>query len=365
MIDIDRLRAWTYRRQLLGAPAADPAEALRGVIAVYSSHPSAPLSLLARSASFTPEWLADAEQRRQAVRLPAMRGSIHLLPAETAPQIFAATREPFEKFAKGALKYAKISLDEYGRLRQRASQILREPMAPDQAQEAFGMDSRITIALRTMAREGLVLRIGGSLRTDVLRYVWAEARLGHPLDEPAADESLRWLALEYLRAFGPARVKDFAWWAGIPQKRAAEALRDAPVIDCGGALLIREEDADAFASTEPLDPDAAAVLPKWDAYTMGLAPDGRARLLNDEHVPLAYSKAKTGRAGATSGDGNPLILRGGRAVAAWSHKFTGNRMQVEITPFQPGALDGVALEDRFDAIARLLGATSLQVGPAR
>ena len=360
--DTDRLRAWSYRRQLLATPADDPMDALRGVVAVYSSHPSAPLSLLCRSRAFTPEWLGQAEERRQVVRLMGPRGSIHLMPADTAPRIFAAVRLPVEKFA-GNLAYARITADEYDALKRRMPALLRKPMTPAEAQEAFGMGANLMTALRVMAYEGLVLRLGGSLRTDVLRYVSTEAWLGRPLDEPDADESLRWLAMEYLRAFGPARVKDVAWWIGTSQKRATEAVRGAEVADVGdGYLLPAELEAD-FASVQPLDEDVVAVLPKWDAYTMGYAPEGRRRFVADEHMKLAYSTARMG-AGATSGDGNPLLLRGGRAVAAWSHKFTGDRMAVTVTPFEPGAVASLSLDALFHGVGRVLGARSITVGTA-
>ena len=357
---VERLRAWTYRRQRLDGSTADPADALRAVVGVYSSHPTAPLSLLARSPSFGARWLGEAEERREVVRLPAMRGSIHLLPVQTAPRVRAATRMPLEKF-RGNLAYAKLSQDEYERLKLRASQLLREPMSPAQAQQAFGMDARLLTALRIMGHEDLVLRLGGSLRTDVLRYVWTEAWLGRTLENADPEESLRWLALEYLRAWGPARAKDFAWWVGIPVRRAAEALRDADVVDLGDGLLLRTEDRDAFDSVPPLGPGEVAVVPKWDMYTMGHAPDGRRRLVDEAHAPLAYSRAKTGGAGATSGDGNPLVLRGGRAVAAWAHRFTGDRLRVEVTPFEPGALDSIDLARPFEQIGHLLGAKSIDL----
>ncbi|HEU4885037.1 MAG TPA: crosslink repair DNA glycosylase YcaQ family protein, partial [Longimicrobium sp.] len=257
--DLEQVRAWSYRRQLLAAPADDAMDALRGVVAVYSSHPSAPLSLLARTRGFSAEWLGEAEARRKVVRLSGPRGSIHLMPADTAPRIFAAVRLPLEKFA-GNLAYAKIERGDYDALKRRMPEILREPMTPAEAQQAFGMGANLMTALRVMANEGLVLRLGGSLRTDVLRYVSTEAWLGHPLEEPDADASLRWLAMEYLRAFGPARVKDVAWWIGTSQKRAAEALRDAETVEVGGGMLLPADQQAAFASTEPIDPDAVALL---------------------------------------------------------------------------------------------------------
>src|SRR5205823_15026615 len=111
-----------------------------------------------------------------------------------------------------------------------------------------------------------------------------------------------------------------------------------------------------FERTEPIEPDAVDVLPKWDSYTMAYAPDGRQRFVDDRFLSLAYTTV-VGSPGATSGDGNPLILRGGRAVASWSHRFAGNRLIVSIRPFEnEAAPDGV-----FDAVGELLDASSVEV----
>ncbi len=109
---VRRLRAWSYLRQRLGRGASGPMEALRDVVAVYSSHPTAPLSLLSRSQSFDAQRLGEMEQRREVLRIPAMRQSIFLVPTETAPRIFAATRLPLEKHER-RLSYARLDRDEY------------------------------------------------------------------------------------------------------------------------------------------------------------------------------------------------------------------------------------------------------------
>ena len=105
---------------------------------------------------------------------------------------------------------------------------------------------------------------------------------------------------------------------GVSRRRAADALKTVETVDLGDGLLLPARDEDAFRATEPLDPDAIAILPKWDAYTMGHAPDGRTRFVAEVHRPLAYSQ---GGGGTLPGDGFPLILRGGVAVARWGHKL--------------------------------------------
>ena len=361
---IERLRAWTYRRQRLGSAASGPEQALRDVVGVYSSHPTAPLSLLARSSPFDRQRFAALEDQRKASRLPAMRLSVFLLPTDCMARIFAATRQPLEKYARN-LRYAGLSWDDYERLKARVLDLTREPITSADLQAAIragapAEETRIMTGVRLMAYEGLVLRLGANLRTDMPHYVSTEAWLGHPLEDADPDESLAWLAEAYLRAFGPARVRDFAWWSGVTQRRATVALSRVQTRGVGGGLLLPMEEERTFTSVAPLDPDALDALPKWDAYTMGLAPDGRQRLVDDAHLRSAYSQ---GGGGTLPGDGLPLLLRGGRAVARWSHTFAGNRLRVTLMPF-PGESVAADYEHAFDAVGRLLSATSVEVTTA-
>ncbi len=363
---VQRLRAWTFHRQYLGRSAVEPLAALGGVVGVYSSHPTAPLALLGRSVSFEAASLGEMEQRREVLRLPGMRQSIFLMPAESAPRIVAATRQPMEKLAP-RLRYAGLDWEAYTGLKQRVLALAREPMTADalqaalkgdKAEGAVDADVRIMTGVRVMTYEGLVLRLGTSLRTDSLRYVATEAWLGHPLEETDPAQSLAWLAGAYLRGYGPARIDDFAWWTGVTRRRAVEGLRAIETVDIGGGLLLCADQHDAFASASPLDPNVVAILPKWDAYTMGYAPNGRQRLVADEHLKRAYS---SGGGGTLPGDGLPLVLCGGQAVATWSHRFVGNRMQVTVKPFESGVLPAGRYEHAFDEVGRLLGATAVEI----
>ncbi len=357
---IQRLRAWSYLRQRLGHAAADPAKALHGVVAVYSSHPTAPLSLLARSQSLPAERFHEMESRREVVRIRAMRGTSFVVPTATAPRVFAATRAPMSALAP-RLRYAGLDLEGYARLKERVIEVAREPITANGLRRALDADDRLMAGVRLLTNEGLLLRLGTSLRADNLRYVATEAWLGHPLEELDREEALAWLAREYLRGYGPARVEDFAWWAGVPKGRVRTAISGVDVVAIGEGLLLHRDEQYAFESVEPLDPEALDILPKWDAYTMGHAPDGRQRLVNDEHLRSAYS---AGGDGTLAGDGLPLVLVGGRAVASWSHRFERDRMLVRITPFQPDTLGSVPYERAFDDVGRLLGAAAVEVREA-
>jgi hypothetical protein len=55
------------------------------------------------------------------------------------------------------------------------------------------------------------------------------------------------------------------------------------------------------------------------------------------------------------------VLRGGRAVASWSHRFEGNRMLVRMAPFERRALPPEPYDHTFDEVGRLLCATAVEV----
>lgn len=364
--DLDRVRAWTYRRQRLDGSAPEVGRALRDVTAVYSTQPTAPLALLARCRTMGRADLGTLERDRAVVRLAGMRGTIFLMPRDTAPFVVGATAVPLGRIERQGrrLAYAGVDLDGYARLKARILEIAREPVTPEGLKAALGGDLppgvKLMPVVRLIALENLILRLtlDGSLRLSDLRYVATEAWLGEPIRPADPAEGLAALAGSYLGGYGPARVEDFAWWAGVSRRRAGEALRTVETVDLGGGLLLPARDADAFAAAGPLDPDAIAVLPKWDAYTMGHAPDGRARFVAEGHRPLAYSQ---GGGGTLPGDGFPLILRGGVAVARWGHTLAGTTMRVTVMPFGPRLLPKRLIDGAFDPIARLLDAPELDV----
>jgi Winged helix DNA-binding domain len=360
---IDKLQAWTYQQQRLGRNAEDANSALHDVIAVYSSHPTAPLSLLSRSRSFDAATFSAMEQRREVVRIPAMRNSIFLVPTATATRLYTATRQPVEKFERN-LHYAGLDWDTYARLKQEVLEFAQTPKTTNTLQETIKTDGKLMTAVRLMCYEGLMLRVAApssSLRSDSLLYVATEAWLAHRLDEEDPVQALSWLAEEYLRCYGPAHIADFAWWSGVTRRRAAAAFSTIETIEVEGGLLLLSSQQSDFGHVEPIDPEAIDLLPKWDAYTMGYAPDGRQRLLDDAHLSLAYSNSSTPGKGGTSGDGLPLLLRGGRAIASWSHRFEGNRMQVKIALFGGDKLQSGLDARAFDAVGELLGATCVEI----
>ena len=325
---IEQLRAFTYERQRLGRAAPGAARALHDVIAVYSSHPSAPLSLHARAKKID----ARSFHRLDALRLPAMRQSIHLLPRKTAHLAFHATPAPASD-RKKRMKHFKVTEERYEQLREQILEAAAEPLTLPELRAAVGAEpEELKGVSAQMTRDAELVRIGAKgLRSNELRYQAAEL-------EPAdSDEALQWLAGEYLRAFGPARQKDFAWWAGVTATRAKQALAAHDTEELDGGLLIRTQDRTAFERAKK--PHGVDLLPKWDSYTMGYAPDGRDRFAHPDVVKRCYD---------FRGDGRPVILVDGEAAGVWE------KGEVELFDKPAGKLQK-AIDERLEAVNALLG----------
>lgn len=357
MPNLEKLRFWSYKQQLLNQQSDNLEAALQQVIAVYSAHPSGPLSLLARCATFSPEAFMELDTTRKALRIPAMRLSVHFVPAAAAQHLFSATIPAassghFEK--RYSEEGRKIPIESFPGWKQALATALVEPMA---VKELKPLDlvpaDKLKFVLNRLAFEGDVLRVGApSLRSNLISYADTQSWAGFSLEETDVAEAQQWLANEYFRAFGPARVKDFQWWAGITAAEAASAAQAVKTVDVGDGLLIREAEAKAFAAFEPAPHNHIDVLPQWDAYTMGYPADGRERFIKKEHTPTLY-----GKLGATGGNALGAVLIGAQAEAMWTSRFKGTAMEIDVTVFDGiKAADKKRIAARFDAIATLLNA---------
>lgn len=359
MSEHERFRYWSHRRQSLGKRGTTLSGVLRAVVAVYSSHPSGPLSLFARVRSFSAQGFRKLEQDRLALRVPAMRKSVYLVPTETARSAVAATLpspdDPYWQ-KRYSHKGRAIPEDKYSEWRE---QILKLATRPLGVAELNVCIPNIKPVLNRMAFEGGLLRVGAEgLRSNAIRYVatrsWApEHRLRNDLNE----KSLEWLAGEYLRAFGPARREDFSWWAGVTSTKAKTAIASHETITIVDRYLLPAGDIEEFESHKKPKKDVLDLLPQWDCYTMGYAPDGRERFVDSDMLDQVY-----GSLGATGGNALGVVLLNGLVLGSWKSRFKGQQMLVFLNMFgKPTRRLGEQIETRFNKMATLLGARTLTV----
>lgn len=287
--------------QCLIEPAATAEEAVDRSAGLSGAAPSCLLSLAVRVRGFTPQALARSLEARTVLRVPAMRGSLYLMPAARAADGLALARPGT---VLNVLRQAGIERRRYEAIadaavralagrRLTAAAIRREVGAPRLGRLP---DGAWTLIVRAMSHEGRIVRAAtrGGWSSQMFEYAATEDWLGRALRVPPIEDALRRLAPWYLRAHAPATARDFAWWSGASLPEAEAALRDAAPPDGR---------ANAGASRR-----SVVLLPHWDAYLM--AHVDRSRFLDER-----WRSAVIDRSGNTTN----VIVAGGRVAGVWDY----------------------------------------------
>jgi hypothetical protein len=366
----DRLRALRLRAQWLDKPrAATAAEVVRNLCGVQAQDANAAaLSIGVRAEGLTAGDVARARlEERSLVRTWAMRGALHLLPAEDIGWLLPLLAPGL--IAGNARRYAELGLDA-GTLA-RGLRALYEALAQDGPLTRAEIVARLAehgVPLAGQARPYLIQRAAleglicqGPDRGAEPAYALLAGWLAPDADPGAAlphqavmprEVALVELARRYRAAFGPATPPDLAAWSGLPAgelRRAWATLKPelAQVeTEYGPAWLPKARRAwldEPPPSGSPIT--AVRLLPAFDTYLLGY----RTR---DLTVPRAHAR----RVNAGGGMIHPVLLVDGQAVGTWQTQPTRGRLALIVEPFTdlPPAISA-ALEAETARLARFLG----------
>ena len=356
----NKLTHWSHKRQLLGKNGDNFEQVLNSIIGVYSNHPTASLSLFARTKTFDEQFFFDIDENKIAFRVPAMRQSVYWLPKEDASMIMDATLDAADspnwakRYSQSGRKIPPENFESW------ANSILETCTTPLTVKELKGKtevpDDKLKFVLNRMAFERKLLRVGAkSLRSNIISYVSTKAWNGSNFASVDEQKAQVLLAKKYLKAFGPARIKDFQWWVGTTLTKAKSAFEQIETVELEGNLLLLKEDQKAFESFEIPTKNCIDILPQWDSYIMGYAPDGRERFVSKENQHHIY-----GNLGATGGNGLGTVLVNGKANGSWSSRFKGTKMEVSLNLFAKiTQKERTSVMDQLQNIANLLKAKNI------
>ncbi len=368
-----QVHTWRLRRQHLlgrgraGAPdggsAVAVARRLCGVQAQVLS--AAELAVTVRRASRTaasaPREVAQALAEGRLVRTWAMRGTLHLLPAEDAApylSLLAAART----WAKPSWQKAFVTLDQLEELAGAVDAALSDGTARTREElvthvrEVTGdehlagqLGSSWGAALKPLAWQGLVCQgpPRGTRTTFVRPADAVPGWTGLPEPEAAAPVVLP----AYLGAFGPADLATFDAWLlrGATPKAtlrrwAADLGDELATVDVEGrSLLARAQDVDEMADTRPTD--AVRLLGGFDQFVLGPG-------TGDPHLVPTAHRAQVSRA---AGWISPVVVTTHGVVGTWQLPGEGadGDLGVALFPDAPRPDPG-RLEAEVERVGRLL-----------
>ena len=332
---------WRMRRHYLIDRAA-PSEMLQVTARIGGLHAqvmsSAELTLHARVEGLEREAVARALwEERSLVKLWAMRGTLHLLPAAELDtwlgalatydhylkpawlRAFEIAEEQLERLVDvigEALDGRPLTREELGAA---VARIAGEPELADKVRGSWGP------YLKPASFRGRLCF--GPSEGQKVRFTRPDSWLGRELSPPEPEAALREVTRRHLGAFGPAGRADLArWWAVQPAQggRMLEALgEEVAEVDVEGTpgWMLREHVEEA--ATEEPPKRLVRLLPGFDMWVIGAARDATALL----------DPAQKKRVYRNQGWISPVLLVNGRMDGVWKHERKGRRLTVAIEPF--------------------------------
>jgi Winged helix DNA-binding domain len=299
---------------------------------------SAELTLWARVEHLDPDAVREALwEERTLVKLWAMRGTLHLLPAGELGMWLAGLGTYRHYLKAGWLRNFGLTREELDRLVEAIGAALDGQL---RTRAELGAD---------MARLTGSAEIGGRLQHSWgpylkpasfrgflcfgpgdgqrVRFTRPDSWVPGGVETVDPEEALRGITRRYLGAFAPATREDLArWWAVGPAeaRRMLTALGEEAVeVDVQGEARWMLA-AHAAEATHARPRNVARLLPGFDQWVIGASRSAPAQL-DPKHKARVYRP---------QGWISPVLLVNGRIEGVWRHERKGRALAVEIEPFE-------------------------------
>jgi hypothetical protein len=334
ILDIRTLNRTLLARQGLLERTSDSVPVvLERLVGLQAQEPGDPyVGLWSRIAEFRPTNLADQLLAREAIRLPLLRATIHLVTTREAVAIRPLAQPVMDRTLQSQRAFAAAirSVDREVLVAEATARLEEQPRTraelrawiADRFPEADASSLAIAVSYLVpvvqVPPRGVWGQTGQATWTTLARWVADRPEAGADPMEPET------LIRRYLAAFGPASVADIRTWSGLaglrevvdrirPELRSFRDERGRELLDVADGVLA--------------DPETSApvrYLPVYDNALLGH--DDRSRIISQADRRRIMS-------------GGPLnvgsVLVDGFAHAVWRVMADGDRRTLEVRRFRP------------------------------
>ncbi|AWB95549.1 hypothetical protein DCE93_07650 [Agromyces badenianii] len=301
-----------------------------------------------------------AIESREVLRSWPMRGTLHLVPAESLRDILAITGPRILQRATATHRELGLDAGVYATARRVAERELEggRSLSRDELQAAWQSAGIETTGQRGyhliwwLAQDAVLCcgPVEGSGQRFVLLDEWS------PRAAPMStrDETLARLFISYVTGHGPATVHDFAWWAALTLTDARAALAGAgdAVAAFDGERFVGADHgrssghAGSDVSSTPLPTRSGGqhVLAAFDEYYLGYR--DRGPVCHPDHARRVVPGA--------NGVFQPTLVQNGRVVGLWRPLKRARATSVTLDGFD-GPLNPARFTPRLREWARFWG----------
>ena len=285
----------------------DILQIVRDIYGLHATGPTTPyVSLFARATDFTRDKLDEELYVKRALgKIRCVRTTVHVLPRETIPIAFAATKSIVEPNSEDFLRYTGgVTERQYEDASGEILRILKgKGMSTLQIKKELGTRLNISVIVNLMCDQGLLMRgrseKGWESNTHTY-YLFSDYFPGMNLNAVDPAQARETTVKQYLAAYGPATVKDISWWSGFTMTEVRRILQslaretaEVEIPELKGPYVMLAADTAALERFEPSGQPAVNLLPALDPYLMGYKE--RERYLDYQHYSLVVAQVRISR----------------------------------------------------------------------
>ncbi|MFB9309828.1 winged helix DNA-binding domain-containing protein [Agromyces hippuratus] len=292
-----------------------------------------------------------AIESREVLRSWPMRGTLHLVPAESLRDILAITGPRILQKATTTHRELGLDAEVYAAARGIAERELvgGRSLSRDELQAAWQSAGISTAGQRGyhliwwLAHDGVLCC--GPVEGRGQRFVLLDEWSPRVAPARARDATLTALFVAYLTGHGPATVQDFSWWSGLTLTDARAALAEA-----GDQVVAFDDERFVVSDSEPSESTGASratgrhVLAAFDEYYLGYR--DRGPVCDPAHAPRVVPGG--------NGVFQPTLVQNGRVVGLWRKVERARATSVTLDGFD-GTIDPAAFTPRLREWARFWG----------
>jgi uncharacterized protein YcaQ len=289
-------------------------------------------------------------EERSLLRTWLMRMTIHIIPADDAGWMLPLFEPGMEKWSRGRLAQFGMStgtvekaLRVMNRTLEREGPVTRPEMREHLTESGIELDSSTRHHVIGLAVTSGVACLGpdhGRTTCLVLRDDWLSK-----LPRFDREAALAELARRYLRAFGPATDRDFAYWSGL----GLTELRSGLASIAGELEEVRLGDQTLLElrGKRRRSPRAGQVrmLGAFDTYMLGYA---------NRDFAVAPEHRAAIKEGSGGGWIRPVIVGDGVVIGGWRYARKGPRVEVTVPGSSPAPRKEIEAEiadiSRFEGV---------------